>query len=334
MGKQRAQHETSSAHDLLINCFDLPNPHDRACVPTTAERKHVVKYFVGVDAGGTKCRMVLGDAQAKPLAQAVIDAPSNLQLRDGNAAYETITQLTQKLFQQADIDIKETQHAYACFGMAGGRLETARKAFAARQFPFAKVQVYDDIEIARAGAHEGAEGAVLIIGTGSAGLGIIDGVRHQVGGWGFHVGDSMAGATLGRELLRCALMAKEGLIEGSPLSEYVLKHFNDDLFEMMDWSFDGDAMRPADYGQFAPLVFEYEQLDDPLARKLVSFELEAIDLYVKWFMQRKAKSIAIVGGLGTYLLPRLQSLYGDIIVAPKASPLIGALIMARQMTGD
>lgn len=314
----------------------------------------MVKFYVGVDAGGTKCRMVLGNGQGDTLAKAVVDAPSNLQLRGGDAAYEAITQLTGKLFDQAGLNPKEAENAYACFGMAGGRLETARNAFAKRNFPFAKLRVYDDIDIARAGAHEGQDGAVLIIGTGSAGLGIMQGVRHQVGGWGFLVGDSMAGAILGRALLRDALMAKEGLIKGSALTDRVLQDFNGDLNEMMAWSFDNDAARaaleqslpigdrvttnvparPADYGQFVPLIFEYDQRNDPIARKLINFELEAIDLYVKWFMERKAQSIAIVGGLGTHLLPRLQSAYGDIIVAPKASPLTGALIMARQIDGD
>ncbi len=48
--------------------------------------------------------------------------------------------------------------------MAGGRSESARDAFAARDWPFAAVKVYDDIDAAHAGALGGAEGAVIIAG--------------------------------------------------------------------------------------------------------------------------------------------------------------------------
>lgn len=314
----------------------------------------MAKYYIGVDAGGTKCRMLLADAEMNHLAEAVIDSPSNLQLRGGNAAYESINKLTEMVCDQAGLDRKNASDAIACFGIAGGRLESARTDFAKRDFPFIKLEVYDDIDIARAGAHNGEDGAVLIIGTGSAGLSIVNGVRHQVGGWGFLVGDSMAGAILGRELLRYTLMATEGLVDPSPLTEKVMTHFDNDLNTMMAWSFDNHEARkaleqtlppgatinisvparPADYGQFVPLLFEYDKKGDPVAQKLVAFELDAVDLYVNWFTKRGAQSIAIVGGLGTYLLPRLQSRYGDIIVAPKASPLEGALIMARQMDAE
>ncbi len=52
-------------------------------------------------------------------------------------------------------------------------------------------KVYDDIDIARAGAHGGEDGAVIIVGTGSAAMAMVDGQRHQCGGWGFHIGDQM-----------------------------------------------------------------------------------------------------------------------------------------------
>lgn len=311
----------------------------------------MAKYFVGVDAGGTKCRMRLADSQLNTLAEAVIEKPSNLQLRDGEAAYESITRLTPEVFEKAGLEIEATTQTAACFGMSGARLKSARDDFAARQFPFARVTVFDDIDIARAGAHEGDDGAVLIIGTGSAGLGIFDGERHQVGGWGFHIGDSMSGAILGRELLRRSRMAHEGLMPASELTKKVMQHFGDDLNQMMAWSFDNDAARqpleaalpadeklhvdvparPADYGQFAPLVFEYLDQGDPVAKELLQFEFEAVDLYINWFKKRNAKAIAIVGGLGTRLLPQLQQRYGEIIVTPRAEPLAGAVILARQL---
>lgn len=317
-------------------------------------KRPVAKFYLGVDGGGTKCRMRLADAELKTLGEAVTDRPSNLQVRSGNAAYEAITDLTEKVFADAGLDIAEAANTAACFGIAGARLKSAREGFAARKFPFAQVQVYDDIDIARAGAHEGEDGAVLIVGTGSAGMALIDGKRHQIGGWGFHVGDTMSGAILGRELLRKSLLAHEGLIPSTPLTKAVMDWFDNDANELMSWSFDNPAARqalkkslgtgeepshnvparPADYGEFVPMFFEYYEQGDALALELMQFELSAIDEYVHWFMGHGAHAIAFVGGLGRRLHPLLKERYGDLIVEPKSEPLHGALILARQLFGE
>lgn len=295
------------------------------------------EYYLGVDGGGTKCRMRLADADLNIVAEAAIEKPSNLQVRQGDAAYESITELTQIVFSKAGLTLDGSISVSACFGMAGGRLAAARDAFEARDFSFTNLKVHDDIDIARAGAHEGEDGAVLIIGTGSAGLGVMDTQRHQCGGWGFHIGDDMAGAILGRELLRKSLQAFEGLIAKTPLTEAVMAKFENNADNLMAWSFEnpkiGRPARPADYGEFVPLVFDFYEQGDDLAKELMDFELASISQYVTWFQDRGAKSIAIVGGLGQRLLPQLQTRFGNQIVLPKAEPLQGAVILARQLFG-
>lgn len=298
----------------------------------------MIKYFLGVDGGGTKCRMVLADSNMNVLGEAVTTKPSNLQVRNGDAAYEAVSELVGSVYKDAGLEIEAAGQTAACFGMAGARMRSAREAFAARDFPFARLEVFDDIDIARAGAHDGADGAVLIIGTGSAGLGLVNGERHQVGGWGFHVGDTMSGAILGRELLRRSLLAHEGLIPRSELTDAVMARFDNDADKLMGWSFEnpeiGRPARPADYGTFVPLFFEYYEKHDPVAQELMQFELLAVDEYVHWFMGRGAKAIAVVGGFGRRLTPILRERYGELIVEPKSEPLRGALILARQLFGQ
>lgn len=298
----------------------------------------MIKYFLGVDGGGTKCRMVLADRDLNVLGEALTTKPANLQVRDGDAAYEAVSELIGEVYAKAGLELSAAAQTAACFGMAGGRMQSAREEFAARPFPFAKLEVFDDIDIARAGAHDGADGAVLIIGTGSAGLALIDGERHQVGGWGFHVGDTMSGAILGRELLRRSLLAHEGLIPKSPLTEAVMARFDGSPDKLMSWSFENPAIgrpaRPADYGEFVPLFFEFYEKHDAVAEDLMQFELLAVDQYVHWFMGRGAQAIAVVGGFGRRLHDILHERFGSLIVDPKSEPLRGALILARQLFGQ
>lgn len=305
------------------------------------------KYFLGVDGGGTNCRIRLADENLVTLADAS-GGRSNLQIDNGDPAWHSIAEGTREVFAKAGVDFAETANTYACFGMAGGRLPSARDAFAARDWPFAGVQVHDDIDIARAGAHGGEDGAVIIVGTGSAAVAMVDGVRHQCGGWGFHIGDQMSGAILGRELARRAVEAADGLVPGSALTVAVIECLGGTLDAVMDWSFPKPAgpagvannrvdnpatllgRAPAEYGALIPLFFEYFEKGDPVAAELMQLELSYIDNYVAWFKQRGARKMAAVGGFGTRLYPLLIARYGDFIVHPRHEPLHGAVILARQ----
>lgn len=304
-----------------------PTPH-----PTEAlEAPFLPRLYLGVDGGGTNCRIRLTDENLTTLAEAS-GGRSNLQIENGDPAYRSITEGTREVFEKAGIDLAEASSTYACFGMAGGRLPSAREAFAARPWPFAAVEVFDDIDIARAGAHGGEDGAVIIVGTGSAALAMVEGTRHQCGGWGFHVGDQMSGAILGRELVRRSVEAADGLVPGSPLTEVVVDKLGGSLDAVMDWSF--RDRRPADYGALVPLLMEYYDKGDPVARELLALELSYIDNYVAWFKARGARRMAAVGGFGTRLYPLLTERYGDFIVPPRHEPIYGAVILAKQLFGN
>jgi len=304
------------------------------------------RYYLGVDGGGTNCRIRLTDADLVTLADAN-GGRSNLQIDAGEPAYRSIMEGTREVFAKAGIDYAQTANTYACFGMAGGRLLSARDAFEARPWPFAAVRVYDDIDIARAGAHGGEDGAVIIVGTGSAALAMVEGKRHQAGGWGFHIGDQMSGAILGRELVRRTVEASDGLLPGSPLTDAVLRKFGGDVDSIMDWSFPKDdriaaapaaggapqallGRAPAEFGALMPLFFEYFEQGDPVAKELMELELGYIDNYVNWFKARGVAKMAAVGGFGTRLYPLMIARYGDFIVTPKHEPLHGAVILAKQ----
>jgi glucosamine kinase len=315
-----------------------------------------------VDGGGTNCRIRLADENLLTLGEAAVREASNLQIEAGAAAYESIGKGVTQALEQAGLGRDVLSSTYACFCMAGGRSETARDAFAARQWPFAAVKVYDDIDAAHAGALGGEEGAVIIAGTGSAALAIVNGKRHQCGGWGFHVGDQMSGAILGRELLRRAYEAREGLVEGSALTEAALDRLGGDLQTIMDWSFpkakavarDGSALpaldvvvepfsaggkdyedfvigrAPVDYGSFTRLIFEYFEKGDSVARELIDLQLSYVDNYVRWFKVRGATRMAPTGGVSERMYPMLVERYGDFIVKPLGDNLSGAVILARQ----
>lgn len=306
------------------------------------------RYYLGVDGGGTNCRIRLSNENLETLAE-VKNGRANLQIDGGDPAYKAILDGTRDAFATAGIDYAETANTFACFGMAGGRMDSARASFAARSWPFAAVSVYDDIDIAHAGALGGGEGGVVIIGTGSAAMSIVGGKRYQAGGWGFHIGDQMSGAILGRELVRYAVEAEDGLVEASPLTRAVVAALGGSNQSVMTWAFatemdltilsrDGsegcdDALigrAPGEFGKLMPLFFDHLEQSDPVALKLLDIEMGYIDAYVRWFKSHGAEVMAIVGGLGQRLFPRLEERYGSFVALPKFEPLHGAIILAQQ----
>lgn len=287
------------------------------------------RLYLGVDGGGTNCRVRLADDKLTTLAE-TRKGRANLQIEGGEPGYQAIFEGTRELFAAAGLDYAQTSNTYACFGMAGARLQSARDAFAAREWPFGGVAVFDDIDIARAGAHGGEDGAVIIAGTGSAGLAVVNGERHQAGGWGFQIGDQMSGAILGRELIRRAVEARDGLVSGSPLTEAVIDLLGGSNDAVMDWSFQ-PGRAPADWASTMPLFFTHYERGDPVANELMALELSYVDNYVNWFQKRGARKMAVVGGLADRLFPLLVQRYGDFMVERQGDPLDGALILARQL---
>lgn len=305
------------------------------------------RYYLGVDGGGTNCRVRLADETLVTLAE-VKAGRSNLQIDDGEPAWKAISEGTRDVFTAAGIDFSETADTYACFGMAGGRMHSAREAFAARPWPFAGVRVFDDIDIAHAGALGGEDGAVIIVGTGSAALAMVAGQRYQAGGWGFQIGDQMSGAILGRELVRYSVEAEDGLVEASSLTRAVIDALGGDNQAVMSWSFatdmdlkiisrDGtegcdDALigrAPAEFGRLMPLFIEHFEKGDPVARKLMDLQLSYVDTYIDWFRARGVDKMAVVGGFGQRLFPILKDRYGDFVRMPLYEPLHGAVLLAQ-----
>jgi glucosamine kinase len=306
----------------------------------------LTRYYLGVDGGGTHCRIRLADENLRTLGEGR-GGPSNLQIQNGDLAYGSILEGAKAAFAAAGLTDADYANTHACFCMAGGRSVLDRDAFAKRPWTFADVRVYDDIDAAHAGALGGEEGAVIIAGTGSAALAIVGGKRHQCGGWGFHVGDQMSGAILGRELIRRAVEAADGLVSGSPLTDAVVQALGGSLDAVMEWSFPKPSeaiaykdsrgkdiavtigQTPKAYGDFTRMIFDHYEKGDPVARELIDLELGYVDNYVHWFKARGATRMAATGGLGERLYSILVERYVDFIVKPLGDNLSGAVILAK-----
>ncbi len=65
--------------------------------------RDVTRYYLGVDGGGTNCRIRFADENLVTLGEAAIREASNLQIEAGAAGYQSIIKAIDPVLQQASL---------------------------------------------------------------------------------------------------------------------------------------------------------------------------------------------------------------------------------------
>lgn len=279
--------------------------------------------FVGIDGGGTGCRARLADAAGRVLGQGSA-GPANLTI-GVERAVEAIAAAARAAFSEAGLPESAMAEAPCGIGIAGANSPRHRESLAAAGLPFRSVAVRSDAEVACLGAH-GGDGAIVILGTGSHGFLVKDGVGQGIGGWGFLLSDGASGAVVGHRAARRALLAHDGIALGSPFTAAVMARFGDDPAAMLAWAL---AALPRDWGTLAPLVFSHADRGDPVARALLDEAVAEVAALLDRLIALGAQCIALLGGMAAQYRPRLDRRFDPVIVPPKGDALDGALRLAR-----
>lgn len=280
--------------------------------------------FLGIDAGGTKCRARLCDAEGVLLGEGS-GGPANVRLDPGQV-WTSVFTATREALSAARLDETSFNRIHVGMGAAGAGQASSLDRFMSRPHPFASMKVETDAHTAWLGAFAGADGAILIVGTGSCGYGSVAGQRHYVGGWGYEISDEGSGAAIGRDALRHAIWAHDGRISATPLSEALLSEFSGDPEVLIDWV--GKA-RGSDYARLAPLVLEHADRRDALGLALVERASADLARIAIRLLNLGAPALCLFGGLSAPLRPWLPPPVQAAITRPAGDALDGAILLAR-----
>ncbi len=283
----------------------------------------MTQFFLGVDAGGSNCRCRLVDGTGQVLATAQA-GPANAGL-GLDALYATLRQVTEDAVRAAGLDAAQVVGVRAAMGIAGISRPGVRAALEGFAFPFASTVFDTDAVIANLGAHGGGDGAILIIGTGSIAQVRVGGQSFRIGGYGFPISDEGSGAALGLSAMRHALRALDGRTRATPLSTAVTERFGHDTARAIAWM---DQATPRDYGSFAPLVMDYAEADDAIARSIVEDAAGHIERFIETIYERGAPRCALLGGLSAKMRPWLRARTVARLSEPLGDALSGALYLA------
>ena len=179
--------------------------------------------FLGIDGGGSKCRARLCDGAGRALGEGEAGA-ANVAL-GLDVAFGEIRKAAEHALEDAGLSDVPLSDLHAGAGLAGMPLRREREELRRHPHPFASFEVDTDAYTACLGAHGGADGAILIVGTGTCGVIIADAEATYVGGWGLVIGDEGSGAHLGRAAVRRALREHDGILPRSRIGDAIMGEF-------------------------------------------------------------------------------------------------------------
>ena len=287
-----------------------------------------MRYLVGVDGGGTGCRAAIAQRSGKIIGTGH-SGFANI-MTDFDLARSHILTAVEKAFITAGVDPVNIAKADAVLGLAGANGANYPEKIKS-VMPFGQCQIETDAEIALEGALGSSDGTVAIIGTGSVYVTRQNGEIRTVGGWGFNVGDRGSGSRLGRSLVQEALLAYDGVQKGSPVTEKVLADFDNDPVKLSDFA---HSAIPGDFARFAPLLFEFLEHDDAIAKIIVNKAIIDVEAELRAILPADATGFCMLGGLGKIYQTMLSEPLKSMIMAPRGDALAGAVNLAVARFGS
>ena len=180
------------------------------------------RLVLGVDGGGSKTTARIRDEAGRLLGEGTAGS-SNARLRD--RAHGEIVKAYRGAMSAAGLADADLARIDAGMGLAGTQQDEDRDWILGQAWPFSSIIIDTDAYASWLGAFGGRDGAILILGTGSGGLAMINGVRLNVGGWGADIADEGSGMGIGRLAIRKSLWALEGMAPMTPLADDILATF-------------------------------------------------------------------------------------------------------------
>lgn len=280
-------------------------------------------FAIGIDGGGTGTRAVLADRHGRELAQGR-GGPSGLGLGI-ERAWASIGAACADAFTRAGFGFDWSQCALGC-GLAGVNNAAWLAAFRA-QAPLGALAIESDAYTTVVGAHDGAPGLIVALGTGSIAAALdAAGACRIAGGFGFPSGDEASGAWLGVRALAYAQQALDGRVPRDAFADALLAETGaQDRDALVQWSCDANQTI---YARLAPIVFAHRA--HPVAGTLIAQAGEEIGKMIDALDPQQALPVALCGGLADALAPAVPARHAARLRAPLDDSAHGALRLALQ----
>lgn len=177
-------------------------------------------YILGLDCGGTASKALLATGDGHVLGYGD-GGPANYVVNGVDGVVRSALQAMQGCLTQVPLDLPalQDQGVYLALGVsgAGRELEMNDVQQAFQTVGFDQVVVSHDAAIALLGALGGADGVVVIAGTGSIAYGLEKEQSTRIGGWGYLLGDEGSAFWISLRALQQVMWGFDGRTRQDPI---------------------------------------------------------------------------------------------------------------------
>ena len=281
-------------------------------------------YYVGIDGGATNCRAVIELADGTKLAEGFGGSANPSHGR------ETVIQSIMVAIDSALQNLSHYNIGYQQLivgaGLAGLHLPRYRKLMQEWRHPFYALHLTDDLLVATLGAHNGGDGAVVIVGTGYSALSYVAGKQNLIGGCGFLMADQCSGSWIGYQAIQAVMFELDGLGEKTKLTEILRDDIGLDTVQIAERYLGASA---SEYGKLAYQVFAAAELGDSIAQQILNQSRKFIEKVVHRLQQDKPPRITLVGGVAERMYKQLPTEFQLLLSPALGSPEQGAIAFAK-----
>jgi len=225
-----------------------------------------MQYFLGIDGGGTKSRLIIADENLKKISITLGNSINIFSVGE-EKAFSFLHQLIKTAINEQNISINDVKRI--CVASAGLAREYDIKVFDTffkKNYPTLNTIFTTDIRALLVGAFKNKDGICLISGTGSVAIGQ-DSNNNIIrsGGFGWRLGDEGSASYIVQEAIKRSLKSLEKRDLETNMLPDLLSFFNlkkiDDLIQY----FHNPSLDKATVASAAYIVTDYARNNDLLA---------------------------------------------------------------------
>ncbi|QJD85380.1 N-acetylglucosamine kinase [Cohnella herbarum] len=304
-----------------------------------------MKYYLGVDAGGSKTYTLIVDEQGTIVGKG--DSGNGNHQTGYETAKRNIRESVEMALAQAELKREDIEFAY--FGLAGADREAdyeiLRPMIAELGFP--RHEINCDTVIALRAGTDRPYGVVLICGTGTNSAGVNpQGEFYQCGGFNYMFGDFGGGGSLCVETFRSVIRAWDGREQPTLLTQLLLDDLGYDNVQTMFNDYLDQGMRPPI--RVAKLLFQAAGQGDEVAIAVLRHQGEELGKSAKAVIHRlkmegDSFDVVLAGsivtrGEGNFVHAYIEQAVkeaapGATIAKLQVEPVVGAVWLAAEASG-
>jgi len=303
-----------------------------------------MKYYIGLDGGGTKTKSVLTDESLNVLYECQGNA-SNFLMLGIEPVCQTIYNLICESLENQKLQFDQISTVVLGTTGAGRRtdaelLEKGFNEFLSQRNIKLNFHVESDARIALEGAFSGKPGSILIAGTGSIMFGKDkNSIIHRVGGFGRFIGDEGSGYSIGKLGLQAVAKSYDGRSQKTLLADLLKDNFNITdpsglITEIYKNKFD--------IASVTPFVIKAAEMQDPECLKIINNQVDELILHVKSmynYLNENTMKLSLIGSTITtdnfyahLFQSRIKNELAFVeLISPELPPALGAALMAKNL---